>query len=280
MSATVERWVARRLVQPPAPEHFSLRHVSAETGESERTERLLVRDGDPALVAREISSAAYELARDHAAAWPGRPQLYRLGAVVKGKIEGSFPFRARAEGKLKADALADGSEPPTAGGIVAQHMRFTESAIRIALEANAETIDALRRDNMDLRATLSRDQDRRLKFIETFEELLDRSAERRLDLKRHEDESNRRNAMAAKVIEELLPPMARKLPTFLDKVLKPEGGAADVLKKVWSVLGSLPEEQRGALVRALPPEARADLESLIDAIGAQETRDIQAGGSR
>jgi hypothetical protein len=271
--STVERWLSRRLVTLPMPEKFSLRHANLETGETDLIERVEIpkEGGNPGELARAIASTLYERAREHAGAWPGRPQLFRVSALVKGKSEGTFAFRARVEGRSSDMALAEGSEPPTAAGITSQHMRFTEAAIRIALEANAETIDSLRQDVKSLREERERDNDRRMKFIATYEDMMDRRAERDIELRKFESNSQRKDLALAKVIETVMPSLAGKIPHVIDAVLGSGPSAKDVLAKVFRVLSSMSPEDREGMLRKLPSEAKKDLEALADMMAPGET---------
>jgi hypothetical protein len=269
MSQALQRWLSARLTEIPSPDALTVRHADADSGGSELVARVRkIPSGDPVVVARDVAASLWEQAREHAGAFPGRPQRYRVSALSAGQVVGSFPVLVRAEGRGVSSPTLDGSEPPTPGGLLAQHMRFTEGFARMALESQAATIDAQRRELEHLRAHNDRLLEARARQVELCEQLQTMQVEREIMVENARAKREHRTKLVDAVSSKALPQLGRAVGPLLAKVLGRGPDVDTLATKLSSVLAAIPASTMEKLMAELDPAARADLEEITDVLMA------------
>lgn len=184
-------WIKERLLDPPAPTLFKIRHVSGvsdEKGETVHKTSAKVHGGLVDGAAVRIRNELFRYAKTHAKTFTGR-QRYKIIAIREKRVIASFSTAFR--GNEGTDRNVGESEPATSEGLLTQFMRHNDSSHRIIVESSGDMfemyerrIKALEAENIELR-------DDRREWLKRDERQKSEELERDLMIKKHEDESQR-----------------------------------------------------------------------------------------
>lgn len=206
------------------------------------------------------------------------------------KSRGFFQFVLQGKAREQVFGM-DGniggeSEPPNPTGLLGQLMRHLEAKERIQAEKEGSIMDAILKENQRLQKRVDMVDELWFKQRETLEELLDKSEERKLNRFREAADSQRKDLLTKKVIEEVIPEVAKRIPNILQSfgikmdgqspsspsAQSPAAGlpAAETASKpdetmatIRDALSSLPDGKAEEFFNLLPQEKREKLLRLM-----------------
>ena len=162
---------------------------------------------------------------------------------------------------LEEEERAEDFEEPTAAQALSQQMRFSEIAVKMALQTANATNETLMRQLELANDRILKLEDMRLKHFDEREELLSRETERATQLIEAESASKRKDAIVEK-LGALVPVVANRI---AGKLGAPSGTPSPRDQIIASILGRLKTDAQLAqrLVGVLPPEMTIQLLELI-----------------
>lgn len=273
----LRQWVSRRTLSPPIASRFAVFHI-ARHGDA-----LIVSVGSAGSQddwASTVERVVTDETADHVEAWPGRQQ-YVVRAYSDGNEEsvGEFPFalaaNAGAGGETVAllaaqtpdhDAAMIGQIPLQDFGhphamVMGQQMRHNESLMRCCVDL---AMSSRERDGQIIarqQHQIDKMADERHKLLDAAEQMYSRKQERELVQNSWDEDKSRKDAMLSRVLEMVLPEMARSAGLSLS------GDVADEIKKLFL---KLPEDVQSKVVSSLPKEDGKRLLDLFE--GKTETQ--------
>ena len=184
--------------------------------------------------------------------------------------EARFPFRIAAEDDENDAGDAFDSEPPTKAGIVAQLMRHNEATMRTSHLALTGTMNALARDNEQLRQENEKLRAERRDMLETYEGLLTQQHERALATKEHEYRVEQKREMFSKLM--LIGPAI--VNRIAGKKLLPEKTTPEAMA-IKSLMDSFTQEQMQQLQGVLTPDQLISIMNLYEAQRGKDSNGVQ-----
>ena len=231
---------------------------------STKAQEVYTRDVAEPFSAPALASEVIEAAREDAEG---------IGGLQKYSVKAFFGASKKPQVKRIAidarDELTDDefSEPASSKGQVAQSMRHTEAAVKLALMGSAQSQSALLQTVNRLQSQVEKLMDERAEYLEKIEELRSQEHERRMEALLIEKQEARKDE-AVEQLKLLAPVVAHKL--GLPAGLLPgttaaagdgaPGGAGAVLS---ALVQSLKPEQMGRLMAILDAGQQASLMTLI-----------------
>lgn len=133
----------------------------------------------------------------------GMPQQYVALfylATEPDKAASRMPFRLAKEEQFAPEGSALASEPPTDKGLLSQAIRHNEFLVRTSFGAMGSAASQLERHNHMMSDQLVRLTEQVFEMQRERQELLDRDAERLLEIERFEAQRDHRNRITSEVI--------------------------------------------------------------------------------
>jgi hypothetical protein len=154
-------------------------HVDAASGNETR---VVGRWNAPFPDADIITAQVIAVVEDDADVWGGTQRYALFGHFGSGGniVESASISQHGTSTDEDKDLNVGPSERANSAGMMSQHMRFTESALRTLAKATSDVIDKLAEENNSLRERAASDDARRIKMFELQEQVMSRMTERRI----------------------------------------------------------------------------------------------------
>lgn len=213
MLLKMQKWITDRLESVPSATVFNLMHASVDIMGSDLILRIDVgskgedRKGLDDEVER-IVAAANEAAIQHANAFSGMRQRYKLTAETNEGALGQFTFQL---GSSEPQADVGFSEGATEKGLLGQLMRHNENSQRAFVDLANSTVGPLLSENQSLRRQRDDWESKRLDAHLTLEELLSHKHERDIELEQYSEEERRKNKAWNALLDKWGPEIIRRI---------------------------------------------------------------------
>lgn len=236
-------------------------------------EALSLEREDDSRLAAEILDRAQTDADGHAGSGP---QRYRVEAQVRGDTRNPTRFVVTLRPQEDEDELEGGDEPANARGLVAQSMRHTEVAMRIATQGlhaamsqMSRMCEQLGRENESMRTE-------RAEMFKTLEAAKSQESERELLAMTAMKEQERKDALIQKAVE-LAPVVVNRL---TDGKVKLPGGEVDPLEKLLESLAiSMTQEQFASIASSLNMEQKIQFAEVMRTITERRKQRAPTNGN-
>lgn len=275
----------------------SLGHLSA-TGPGVPLGQWAVRHEDADDALRTLAEAIVAAAADDTDGQPsGTPQQYVAlfyAASAPETAASRLPFRLSSAEQFAPEGSALVTEPPTDKGLVSQAIRHNEFLVRTSFGAMGSAAAQLERHNHMLGEQVSRLTEQVFDMQRERQELLDRDAERLLEIERFEADRQHRERMTSELLSagKGFVGMLMNGGKPLQLPVSPESSTGDrdaaapgtasktvpasavlALQQIQDLLRSLTPEQAQSILGVLTPMQQASLSTLYAQMAGPPTAD-------
>jgi len=256
----LSRWV-RGVFHASVLERIELHH-GGSAGSSHVETWTTFEGRTPDQIIRDI----YQSASEDAEAFHGPQKYVALAFVQNQRAPSRVIFRVEGQPWEQGDDF-EGSEPPNGKGLTSQLMRHTEGAVRLALMSSRQMTEMMAR-NLERQAQREEAfMEKHLKVLELHENLLNRDHERQID---REDKASMRQLKMGLASQGM-----QMLPALMAKFMPGGSGAIPLLTQL---VGSMDEDQIGAIMQNLTDTQRAQFLEIYTILREQQQAMASQGG--
>lgn len=271
--AKIEKFLRRQIYGRRSEgvcERVELRHLSVGKNRGQEVQifhlQKRMEEKDTLDLAQNIDDCAQEDANGM-----GALQRYVLLAFFadEDSAKGRLVFRKSSESEDEDSDPID-SEPATKGGLIAQQMRHNEIIMRSSNFAMGSVLNALQRDNQELRNEVNQMRQERRDSIEAYEKILSLQHERELQTKQHEFMLKAKEQMFDK-ISLLMPALVNRM---AGKKVMPEKTTPESMA-IKALMDSITSEQFAKLQEVFNPDQAVSLMQIFEANRDKDDNGVQ-----